>query len=89
MTDQPTQTRHPGRAVARTVVAIAVPLFLALPEILAVVGPKAVPWLVGIATVAGVVTKIMTIPRVNKILQSSGVLAWLAPEPPKNVGPES
>lgn len=89
MSEQPTQTKHPRRAVARTVAAIAVAMFLALPEILAVVGPKAVPWLVGIAAVAGGVTKVLTIPRVNRALQVSRVLAWLAPEPRKDVGPSS
>lgn len=89
MPDQPTQTQHPWRAVARTIAALAVPLFLALPEILDAVGPKAWPWLVGIAAVAGGVTRIMAIPRVNDILRASGVLAWLTPEPRKNVGPES
>ena len=75
----PTQTRHPGRATFRTVVAGLVGLLSLLPWIIAgahldgtVLGGQAV-------AVAGAVTRVLAIPAVNDWVTQ--FLPWLAPAP--------
>jgi hypothetical protein len=75
----PTQSRHPGRATFRTLVAGAVGLLSLLPWIIAgahlegtVLGGQAL-------AVSGAVTRILAVPAVNAWITQ--YLPWLAPAP--------
>lgn len=88
---EPTQVQEPGRAMARTVVADVIGaglvLVVVLPEVLRVLSdelggtlPEPVRlWLAGAAVftagLAGAVTRIMAIPRVNRWLMHFGLAA--------------
>ena len=85
----PSQVRHPGRAVARTVFQVAVGLAAATPELVALSGvPQTVSAVsVGLA-VAATVTRVMAIPAVDAALQQW--MPWLSAEPVvKGVEPKS
>ena len=90
MNDQPTQTRYPWRATARTVVAyllVALPAYLVIVPIVteelgAYLPPKMTEILLASAAFVGAlvaaVTRIMAIPSVNDALTGIGLSA--APE---------
>lgn len=78
---QPTQTRYPWRATARTVVAVAVVLVPALPSIADELGVATYPVVAGGLAAVAAVTRVLAIPAVNRALHRSGVLSWLAAEP--------
>lgn len=71
----PTQTRHPWRAVIRTIVA-ALPL---VPIVIAELGVGSVPWVAAALIVIGSVTRILAIPAVNAWLTE--YVPWLAATP--------
>jgi hypothetical protein len=73
ITTAPTQTRHPWRATARTILAAALPLIPLLPELVDVLGLRAYAWAGGIVTAAGIITRVLAVPGVN---------AWLARHAP-------
>lgn len=76
---QPTQSRHPWRATARTVVAALVGLAVILPTVADVLGVSAVPWVASVVAVAAGVTRVLAIPAVDGWLRTW--LPWLAAEP--------
>lgn len=81
-----TQARHPVRASVRTGVATAVgaivSTLLVLPEIDKVVPlGKTWPWLGGIVVFAGIVTRVMAIPAVERLLRRYRLTAWLSAAP--------
>jgi len=78
---QPTQTRHPWRATARTVLAGAVALLSLLPTIAAVGHLDAAPGAAQILAVAAGVTRILAIPGVDTWLRQ--YVPWLAAQPPR------
>lgn len=78
-TPAPTQTRHPWRAVARTVFAAVVALASLLPYIAAEAHIDAVPAVGQVLAVAGAITRILAIPGVDKWLRD--YLPFLAAEP--------
>jgi hypothetical protein len=75
-----TQVNHPWRATARTVFAGVVAVATLIPLVALQVfpdgGPAWVAWIVG---VAGLVTRVLATPAVNKVLAS--VAPWLLPAP--------
>lgn len=76
---QPTQTRHPWRATARTVLAAAVGAASLLPTVVAVAHLDAVPAVGQAVAVAGVMTRILAIPGVDAWLRRYA--PWLAAAP--------
>ncbi|MFR9780135.1 hypothetical protein ACL02O_29275 [Micromonospora sp. MS34] len=74
-----TQTRHPWRAVARTVFAAVVALLSLLPTVAAVAGIEAVPLIAQALTVAAAVTRVLAIPGVDDFLRR--YLPFLASAP--------
>ncbi|MBM0229563.1 hypothetical protein [Micromonospora sp. ATA51] len=64
-----TQTRHPWRAVARTIFAAVVALLSLLPTIAAVAGIDAVPLVAQALAVAAAVTRVLAIPGVDAFLR--------------------
>lgn len=78
-TPVPTQTAHPWRATVRTVVALAVGLLPLVPELVDVLGVGSVGWVAAVVVVAGAVTRVLAIPRVNALVTE--YLPWLAPAP--------
>ncbi|MDI3330120.1 MAG: hypothetical protein QJR09_05205 [Micrococcus sp.] len=99
---EPTQVQEPGRAAARTIVADVIGaglvLVVILPEILRIFEDElggALPegirlWLGGAvvftAGLAGAVTRIMAIPRVNRWLAHFGLAAGAPPAPRDSPG---
>lgn len=77
----PTQTQHPWRATARTVVAAAVGLASLLPVIAAAGHLEASPGVAQALAVAGAVTRILAIPSVDAWLRQ--YVPWLSAQPPK------
>lgn len=81
----PSQVRHPGRAVARTVFQLAVGLVAATPELATLSGVPQTVSSVGVGlAVAAVVTRIMAIPAVEVALAQW--MPWLAAEPAPDAG---
>lgn len=81
-----TQARHPVRASVRTGVAtgvgIVVSTLLLLPEIDKVVPlGKTLPWLGGVVVFAGILTRILAIPGVEKMLRRYRLTSWLSAAP--------
>lgn len=74
-----TQTRHPWRATARTVFAVALVLLPLLPAIADALGVAAVPWVAGFLAAAAGVTRVLAMPQVDALLREH--LPWLASEP--------
>lgn len=67
--DMPTQVQHPGRAVVRTVVQVALGLVLAAPVLVREIGlPETVAGVSALLTVSAVTTRIMAIPAVSLAL---------------------
>lgn len=75
----PTQTRHPWRATARTVVAGAIALATLLPYIVAGAHIDTGPGVGQVLAVAAAVTRILAIPGVDDWLRT--YLPFLAAEP--------
>lgn len=75
----PTQTRHPGRATFRTIVAVALGLIPLLPAIIDELGLSSVGWIAGALAIAATVTRVLAMPSVNKLVTE--YLPWLAPAP--------
>jgi hypothetical protein len=74
-TVQPTQVRHPARAVARTIFA-ALPL---VPLVVAELGVGSLPWVAAGLAVVGAVTRVLADRRVDDWLRD--YLPWLAAAP--------
>lgn len=79
----PTQIRHPGRAIARTVFAVVVAVATLLPYVAAGV-PANVPVISGLLTqavaIAGAITRVLALPAVEQFLRQWA--PWLSAEPP-------
>ncbi|WLS43294.1 hypothetical protein Q3V37_17910 [Micromonospora profundi] len=83
-----TQTRHPWRAVARTVFAAVIALLSLLPTIAAAAGIEAVPLVAQALAVAAAVTRVLAIPGVDDFLRRylpflASAPAGEAPPPPR------
>lgn len=87
MSDQPTQTRHPWRATARTVAAAIIGLAVLLPTISDALGVAAVPWVVTVIAVAGGITRVLAIPGVERWMRR--FVPWLAAEPAATEPPQT
>ncbi|MCW3838533.1 hypothetical protein ONA70_00255 [Micromonospora yasonensis] len=85
MTASTTQTRHPWRAVARTIFAAVVALLSLLPAIAATAGIGAVPLVAQALAVAAAVTRVLAIPGVDGFLRR--YLPFLASAPAGEVPP--
>ena len=76
----PSQVRHPGRAVGRTVFQLVVGLAAATPELVTLSGVPQTVSSVGVGlAVAALVTRVMAIPAVDAALQQWA--PWLSAEP--------
>jgi len=75
------QTRHPWRATARTVIAATLGLASLLPVIAAVGHLDTLPGAGWVLAVAAGVTRVLAIPAVEQWLRQ--YLPWLAAEPAK------
>lgn len=75
----PTQTRHPWRATARTVLAAALALLPVLPEIADAAGLYAYPLAASVLAIAATVTRVLALPKVDGWLRK--YLPWLAAQP--------
>lgn len=75
----PTQTRHPWRATARTIFALTVAGASLLPYVAAEAHIDAVPGVAQVLGVAGAVTRVLAMPRVNEFLRD--FVPWLAATP--------
>ncbi|MGC5664916.1 hypothetical protein ACN261_32065 [Micromonospora sp. WMMD723] len=75
----PTQTRHPWRATARTVVAGAVGALSLLPEVALTAGVDTVPAVAQAVAVAGAVTRVLALPAVDAWMRQ--YVPWLATAP--------
>lgn len=69
MTTIPTQSAHPWRATARTVLAVVVVLLPVLPQLVDELGLSTYGWAAALVAGAGVVTRVLAIPAVNGQLQ--------------------
>lgn len=78
-TQAPTQTRHPWRATARTVLAAAVSLLTLLPVIATTAQVDTVPAVAQVLVVTGAVTRVLAIPTVDGWLRRYA--PWLAASP--------
>lgn len=78
---QATQTRHPWRATARTVLAALVGAAIILPEVVEVAGIGHIGWVAGAVAAAGAVTRVLALPSVDAWLRRW--MPWLAAEPPE------
>jgi len=76
----PTQTQHPWRATARTVLAVVLALLPVLPQIIDEAGLAGYGWAAAVVAVAGFVTRVLAIPAVNELLSRLGLSA--APRQP-------
>lgn len=84
---QATQVAYSWKAVLRTIVQVGVPTLLTLAAVLSVLSEgfseylpaSVIAWLIGsgafLVTAAGVLTKVMAIPGVNKFLENFGLAA--------------
>lgn len=81
----PTQARFPWRTVVRTMFQIVTGWAPVVPLVLEAVYQRDPATLGGAAAVAltlsTAITRVMAVPKVNELLASSGLLAWLAAEP--------
>lgn len=82
-----TQSRHPVRAVVRTVFAFVAAVALIIPIIVAETGlnPEVYPWLGAVVGVAAFVTRVLASPAVNAFLQRWVYTSWLAATPADEV----
>ncbi|PQP24174.1 hypothetical protein [Rhodococcus opacus] len=65
-----TQTQHPWRATARTVVALLFGLTPLLPSIIETLGlDTAIPLVAGVLGVSGAVTRVLAVPGVDAVLR--------------------
>ena len=80
-----TQTRHPWRATARTVLAALVGALSLVPTIAATTGLDTVPAVAQLIVVAGVITRILAVPGVDQWLRR--FFPWLASAPPNDPQP--
>lgn len=78
---RPTQSKHPQRAMWRTIIAVALAMLPVLPQIAGELGVATYGWAVAVLAIAAAITRILAIPQVNAALRASGVLTWLAAEP--------
>lgn len=78
-TDAPTQVRHPGHAVARTVFQLVIGLAAAMPTLVGLLNLPPSAGLAAAVGVAAVVTRVMAMPAVNALLALW--VPWLAAEP--------
>ncbi|WP_329104453.1 hypothetical protein OG792_29730 [Micromonospora sp. NBC_01699] len=85
MTPTTTQTRHPWRATARTVLAALVGALSLVPTVAATTGLDTVPAVAQLIVVAGVITRILAIPGVDLWLRR--FLPWLASAPRNEAQP--
>ena len=79
MQPQPTQTRHPWRATARTVFAATVALLPLVPELLAGAHLDATAFGVQTLAITATVTRVLAIPGVNAWITE--YVPWLAAAP--------
>lgn len=75
-----TQTRHPMRATVRTIAAVVLPLVVLLPEIVEASGVSRYAWAGGLVAAAGVITRVLAVPRVNAWLARYAPLLAAAPK---------
>jgi hypothetical protein len=61
----PTQTRHPVRAMLRTVLAVALPLIAVLPQLVDASGAARYGWSAALLAAAATVTRVLAVPGVN------------------------
>jgi hypothetical protein len=80
-----TQTRHPWRATARTVLAALVGALSLVPTVATTTGLDTVPAVTQLIVVAGVITRILAVPGVDQWLRQ--FLPWLASAPASDVQP--
>ena len=80
-TAPPTQVAHPARAVVRTIVAGLIALVPVLPEVLTqthldgtVIGAQTI-------AIAGVITRVLALPAVERLLRRFRLTSWLAAAP--------
>jgi len=80
-TPQPvaTQTRHPWRAVTRTVAAAIIGALSLLPTVAATAGIDSAPLVAQSLAVTGAVTRVLALPAVDAWLRR--YVPWLAAEP--------
>lgn len=76
---QPTQTRYPWRATARTVAAAAVGALSLLPVAAATAGVDTAPAVAQAIVVAGAITRVLALPGVDAWLRRYA--PWLATAP--------
>lgn len=78
-----TQSRHPARAVIRTVFAFVTSLALIVPVVVEATGldVNSFPWLAAVVGVAALVTRVLAVPAVNEFLQRWVFTSWLAAAP--------
>lgn len=86
MADQPTQSKHPWRATARTVFAASVALLSLLPTVAAVAHVDTIAVVAQTLAVTGTVTRVLAIPGVNVWLRTW--LPWLAADAPTPAPPQ-
>lgn len=79
-----TQSKHPTRAVIRTVLAATVALLPILPTLVEKLGVGTVPWVAGILAVAGAITRILAMPDVENWLHE--YVPWLSAQPQDRSG---
>lgn len=85
---QPTQVRHPWRAVLRTLVAAApaaIGLLYLLPDIARQAGIAQVGWVTAALTVVAAITRVLAMPAVNGWLHRN--VPSLAAQPAAPPGP--
>lgn len=75
MADQPTQTRYPWRATARTAIALIIALASLLPTIALAGGLETEQWVAQLILVCAAITRVMAIPAVNELLAKFGLSA--------------
>ncbi len=75
----PTQTRHPWRATARTVIAAGVALLSLLPYVAATAHVDTVPAVAQVLVVTGAITRVLALPAVDRWVRR--YLPWLAASP--------
>ena len=64
------QARHPWRATSRTVIAAAIALLPALPEIAHETGIDTVPFVASIIAITAMITRVLAIPAVDAWLDN-------------------
>lgn len=74
-----TQSKHPTRAVIRTVVAATVALLPILPTLVEKLGIVTVPWVAGILVGTGAITRVLAMPQMEEWLHEYG--PWLSAQP--------